>query len=253
MIRKKVVAGNWKMNTSIVEGQALASEIKNDFPQNLSHVEVIIAPPLTHLSAVKVSIQGSQIKLAAQNCHHEIQGAYTGEVSSKMLAELGVEYVILGHSERREYFGEEENLLLSKIKVALSQGLQVIYCIGEKLEAREADQQEQVVSQQLSVLSQLSEDDMKKIILAYEPVWAIGTGKTATSQQAQDMHAFIRNEVSKYFNSDVASSTTILYGGSCNAQNADELFSMPDVDGGLIGGAALKSQDFLSIINSRNK
>lgn len=254
MTRKKIVAGNWKMNTNLNEGKILVQEILQNFPNLSENVSVIIAPPFTHLSNVYELIQEHpSIQLAAQNCHYESKGAFTGEISPKTLTDLGVKYVILGHSERREYFNEDENLLSKKINAVLDHGMSVIYCIGEKLASREANEQETVVAQQLSVLSSVSSENMSKIILAYEPVWAIGTGKTATSQQAQEMHAFIRQEVAKYFNDEIATSTTILYGGSCNAQNADELFSMTDVDGGLIGGAALKSADFISIIEARNK
>lgn len=254
MTRKKIVAGNWKMNTNLNEGKILVQEILQNFPNLSENVSVIIAPPFTHLSNVYELIQEHpSIQLAAQNCHYESKGAFTGEISPETLSELGVEYVIIGHSERREYFGEDEILLSKKINAVLKTNMKVIYCIGEKLESREANDHENVVSSQLSILSNITAENMSRVILAYEPVWAIGTGKTATAQQAQDMHAFIRQQVASYFNDDIAAATSILYGGSCNAQNADELFSMTDVDGGLIGGAALKSADFISIIEARNK
>lgn len=253
MIRKKIVAGNWKMNTNIDEAKTLIQEVLSKMPELNNSTKVIVAPPFTHLFSVAELLKDSSIELSAQNCHQELKGAYTGEISPSMLEQMGVQYVILGHSERREYFGENEELLLKKIKAALTQNLSVIYCVGEKLDARQDNLQETIVAQQLSVLSQLSEEEMASVILAYEPVWAIGTGQTATAQQAHDMHTFIRSKVGEYFNQTIADETTILYGGSCNAQNADEIFSMPDVDGGLIGGAALKATDFLAIINARLK
>jgi len=251
MARKKIVAGNWKMNTTLAEAQSLINDIKAGLPSLPDTHKVIVTPPYTHLSLVHEGLKDSVIELAAQNAHQELKGAFTGEISVSVLKEIGVQHVILGHSERREYFGENEELLAQKIQTVLSQGLSVIYCVGEKLESREANTHESVVAEQLSALNGLSAEAMSHIILAYEPVWAIGTGKTATAQQAQDMHQFIRQQIAQTFNQDLADNTTILYGGSCNAQNADELFSMPDVDGGLIGGAALKAPDFLSIIKAR--
>jgi triosephosphate isomerase len=250
MKRKKIVAGNWKMNKTIEEGRELVNEIINKLGQ--SDALAIVCPPFIHLNDFSTLMSGvGNLKLGAQNCHHLSSGAYTGEVSAAMLKSVGVEYVILGHSERREYFGEEETLLAKKVDTALSSGLFPIFCVGERLEFREADKQEQIVQKQLEGgLFHHDAESFSKIVIAYEPVWAIGTGKTATPGQAQEMHAFIRTQIASKYGEDIAQTTTILYGGSCNAANAKELFQQKDVDGGLIGGAALKANDFITILNS---
>jgi len=249
---QKIVAGNWKMNNTIDEGLKLTSEIVNMVEDEVSgDVKVILSPPFVHLSQVKNLIKGSEkIFLAAQNCNENESGAYTGEISAQMLKSIGVEYVIVGHSERREYFKENNGQLAKKVDMALANGLKPIFCCGESLEIREAATYIDFVQTQLrDSLFHLSEDEFKHIIIAYEPIWAIGTGKTASSEQAQEMHAAIRVYLeAKYGN--VAKETSILYGGSCKPDNAPELFACDDVDGGLIGGASLKSRDFTDIIKS---
>ncbi|MFY9116051.1 MAG: triose-phosphate isomerase [Bacteroidales bacterium] len=247
-MREKIVAGNWKMNTSVAEGVQLAREVLAGAAQIPERVQVILAPPFTHLYPIAQLLEGqSRIALAAQNCAEEAKGAYTGEVSAGMLASVPCSYVILGHSERRMYYGETDETLWNKLCQALANGLRPIFCVGELLEEREANQHFQVVASQLKhVIGQLQQDDFEKIIIAYEPVWAIGTGKTATSDQAQEMHAFIRSFLAGTFGR-ATEKTPILYGGSCNPSNAKELFSQPDIDGGLIGGASLKANDFLAV------
>lgn len=252
-MRKKIVAGNWKMNTTPAEGVELAKGVialKNDV---CSCVNMIVAPPFTHLSEVVKATRGSGIAVSAQNCAAEEKGAYTGEVSAKMIASLGVEYVILGHSERREYYGETSETLTKKMAHAFANNLIPIYCVGEKLEEREAGKEQQVVRTQIEeVVYGLLEGEFEKLIIAYEPVWAIGTGRTATSDQAQEMHAFIREVLAEKFG-DAAEQTPILYGGSCNPKNAAEIFSKKDVDGGLIGGASLVAADFIGVGKGFNK
>ena len=248
-MRKNIVAGNWKMNTLLKEGMELAKAVEKLEKEKSSDALVIVAPPYTHLSRVKELIQG--VKLSAQNCASEESGAYTGEVSPDMLKSVGVEYVILGHSERRAYYGEDDLLLNKKTKLALSKGLKPIFCCGEVLEEREGGKLYDVIREQISVgLKDLSKEDMAQVVIAYEPVWAIGTGVVATPDQAQEMHKFIRDLLAELFDEEVASDTTILYGGSCKPSNAAELFANPDVDGGLIGGASLKAEDFLGIVNA---
>jgi triosephosphate isomerase len=248
-MRKKIVAGNWKMNTLLKDGMELARAVEKLEQEKLSDAVVIIAPPYTHLSKVKELIHG--VKLSAQNCASEASGAYTGEVSPAMLVSSGVEYVILGHSERRSYYHEDNELLNKKVKLALAAGLKPIYCCGEVLEERESGKLFEIVKEQLEVgLKGLSPEDISKVVIAYEPVWAIGTGVVATPGQAQEMHKFIRDFLSELFDNQVAEDMTILYGGSCKPSNARELFANPDVDGGLIGGASLKAEDFLAIVNS---
>ncbi len=245
MSRKKIVAGNWKMNGSISGNSTLVAGI-----EPAESVEVIIAPPFVYLSEVGQAISGkSGIEMAAQTCHTEASGAYTGEVSPQMLRDVGCTWVILGHSERRQYQKEDSELLLAKTKAALAAGLKVIFCCGEPLDVRDANQQNDFVEQQLreTVLT-LPAADWKNLVIAYEPIWAIGTGRTATAQQAQEMHAHIRQVIGDALGEDVAQSVRILYGGSAKPDNAPELFSQPDVDGGLIGGAALKAVDFNGII-----
>ncbi len=248
-MRKKIVAGNWKMNTLLKDGMELAGAVEKLAQDKESDAIVIIAPPYTHLSKVRELI--SSVKLSAQDCASEDSGAYTGDVSPAMLVSAGVEYVILGHSERRSYYKEGNELLNRKLKLALSQGLKPIYCCGEVLEERESGKLYDVIREQLVAgLKALSMEQIGKVVIAYEPVWAIGTGVVATPGQAQEMHRFIRDIVAEIFDARVAEDMTILYGGSCKPSNAKELFANPDVDGGLIGGAALKAEDFLAIVNS---
>ena len=248
-MRKKIVAGNWKMNTLLKDGMELAKAVEKLEKEKTSDALVIIAPPYTHLSRVKELIGG--VKLAAQNCASEEAGAYTGEVSPDMLKSVGAEYVILGHSERRAYYGEDNELLNKKMKLALSKGLRPIFCCGEVLEEREAGKLFDVIREQISVgLKDLTREEMANVIIAYEPVWAIGTGVVASPEQAQEMHKFIRDLLAGLYDKEVADNMTILYGGSCKPSNAAELFANPDVDGGLIGGASLKAEDFLGIVNA---
>lgn len=249
MRRKKVVAGNWKMNTSLQEAIALIDSVKV-LAKNYTNVEKIIFPPFPFLTvAVDHLLQESHFFVGAQNCSQYDKGAYTGEVSCQMLNSVGCKYVLVGHSERRHLFNETNEQLILKIKQALQNGLHVIFCVGEKLEERKTNQQFETVKQQLkNVLSAFSETELSFFYLAYEPVWAIGTGETASPQQAQEMHAFIRQEIKQLFSNTLAENIPVLYGGSCNAQNAAELFSCADVDGGLIGGASLKADDFCKII-----
>lgn len=246
-MRRKIVAGNWKMNTTPVEGVELAKGIVAGTRNVDKSVNFIIAPPFTHLSEVMKVTRGTGVAVSAQNCAAEAKGAYTGEVSAAMIASLGVEYVILGHSERRQYYGETSETLNKKMEQVFTNNLQPIYCIGEMLEEREADKHFDIVKQQLEeVVFKLDNAQFEKTVIAYEPVWAIGTGKTATSDQAQEMHAFIRKVLTEKFGA-LAENTVILYGGSANPGNAKELFSKADVDGGLIGGASLKADDFIAI------
>ena len=248
-MRKKIVAGNWKMNTLLKDGMELAKAVEKLEKEKQSDALVIIAPPYTHLSRVNDLIDG--VKLAAQNCASEESGAYTGEISPDMLVSVGVEYVILGHSERRSYYNEDDELLNKKTKLALSKGLKPIFCCGEVLEEREGGKLYDVIRKQLTFgLAGLSREDISKVVVAYEPVWAIGTGLVATPDQAQEMHKFIRDLLVELFDKEVAENMTILYGGSCKPSNASELFANPDVDGGLIGGAALKAEDFMGIVNA---
>jgi triosephosphate isomerase len=227
----------------------LAKAVEKLEKEKTSDALVIIAPPYTHLSKINELI--TSVKLSAQNCASEASGAYTGEISPDMLLSTGAEYVIIGHSERRSYYYEDDELLNKKTKLALSRGLKPIFCCGELLEEREAGKLFDVIRQQLTVgLKDLTVEDMTDIVIAYEPVWAIGTGVVATPEQAQEMHKFIRDLLAEMFNAQVAEEMTILYGGSCKPSNAAELFSNPDVDGGLIGGASLKAEDFLAIVNA---
>lgn len=247
-MRKKIVAGNWKMNTTVPEGVELAKAVVEKSAQLPENVGLIVAPPFTHLASVASVLKGSKVQLSAQNCADHEKGAYTGEVSVSMLASVGCQWTILGHSERRQYYGETDEKLVEKVKLALAGGLGVILCVGENLDQREAGKHFDVVTDQIkNVLYNFTADDMKKIIVAYEPVWAIGTGKTATAEQAEEIHACIRNVLADKFGAQVADDTTILYGGSCKPSNAKELFAQKDIDGGLIGGAALKADDFIQI------
>ncbi len=249
-MRTKMVAGNWKMNMNLQEGVALATELKQQVTN--PNCAVVIGTPFIHLATVAEILKGSPIQLAAENCADHEKGAYTGEVSAAMVASTGAQYCILGHSERRAYYHEDYAILKEKVLLALANNLKPIFCIGEVKEEREAGKQNEVVKAQLegSVFN-LSAEDFAKITLAYEPVWAIGTGLTATPAQAEEMHAYIRSLVADRYGKQVADDTTILYGGSCNAKNAAELFANPDVDGGLIGGASLKAADFCTIIAAR--
>lgn len=246
-MRKKIVAGNWKMNTTVAEGVELAKAVVAKSAEVPAETGLIIAPPFTHLYAVNEVVKGTRVGLSAQNCADHEKGAYTGEVAVNMISGVGCQYTILGHSERREYYGETDEKLCTKIKLALEAGLSPIFCIGEKLEEREAGKHFEVVTAQVkNVLYTLTAEEMAKVIVAYEPVWAIGTGKTATAEQAQEIHACIRSVIAEKFG-ELANEITILYGGSCKPSNAKELFACPDIDGGLIGGAALKADDFIAI------
>ncbi|MFT7029029.1 MAG: triosephosphate isomerase [Marinoscillum sp.] len=252
-MRKKIAAGNWKMNLDLAQGQKLASEIVNITKDEVNNdAEVILIPPFTHLTTVKQLIgSASNISLGAQNCHQAKSGAFTGEISTEMLQSIGVKYVVIGHSERREYFGEGNALLAEKVNAVLAQGLLPIYCCGEKLEVREAKEHFNLNKTQVSEgLFHLSKEELSKVVIAYEPVWAIGTGVTASSDQAQEMHAFIRNVIAEKYDQATADGISILYGGSVKPENAKEIFAQPDVDGGLVGGASMKSRDFADIIKS---
>jgi triosephosphate isomerase (TIM) len=247
-MRKNIVAGNWKMNTTVPEGVELAKAVVEKSAQVPSEVGLVIAVPFTHLYPVNEVVKGSRVALSAENCADHVKGAYTGEVSVDMLKSVGSEYTILGHSERRQYYGETDEKLVEKVKLALEGGLKVILCVGENLEEREAGKHFDVVGAQVkNVLGHFTAEDMKSIVVAYEPVWAIGTGKTATSEQAEEIHAYIRKTLAEKFGAQTAEDTTILYGGSCKPSNAKELFAQKDIDGGLIGGAALKADDFIAI------
>lgn len=250
-MRKKIVAGNWKMNKTLQEGVALAKELNNMLASDKPNCQVVICTPFIHLASVAAILNQDIIGLGAENCADKASGAFTGEVSAEMVKSTGAQYVILGHSERRAYYHETPAILKEKVNLALANGLKVIFCIGEVLEEREQNKQNEVVKAQLEgSLFDLTKEEFANVILAYEPVWAIGTGKTATADQAEEMHAFIRQTIAEKFGNDVAEETSILYGGSCKPTNAKELFSKPDVDGGLIGGAALKAADFKGIIDA---
>ncbi|GAA4050780.1 triose-phosphate isomerase [Hymenobacter glaciei] len=253
-MRQKLVAGNWKMNLTYAEGQALVTEIAAQAGPAVAAPGapvVVLCVPFPYLAGVKQQLPESGFYLGAQNCHQKESGAFTGEVSARMLVSVGCDYVILGHSERRQYFHETDDLLAQKLKAALAAGLKPIFCVGESLETREADKTFDYIGKQLTDgLFHLSNEDFAQVVVAYEPIWAIGTGRTATSAQAQEVHAFIRERIARAYTAEAALNTTILYGGSANAQNAKELFAQPDVDGGLIGGAALKAADFTTIIQS---
>ncbi|MFO7370219.1 MAG: triose-phosphate isomerase [Bacteroidales bacterium] len=248
-MRKKIVAGNWKMNKTLQEGVELAKTVNNQVED--SDVAVILCTPFIHLAEVSKVITKDSLFLGAQNCASETSGAFTGEVSVDMIKSTGAEYVIIGHSERRSYYNEDDALLNKKTKLALAAGLTPIFCCGEVLAERQSGKHMQVVKSQIEKgLFDLSPEDFGKVVLAYEPVWAIGTGVTATADQAQEMHKVIRDLVSEKYGSRVAEDTSILYGGSCKPSNANELFSNPDVDGGLIGGASLSAGDFMGIVSA---
>ena len=249
-MRKNIVAGNWKMNTTLQEGVKLAEEVNAAVNAADAKCDVIICVPFTHLAPINGVISG-KLGLGAENCADHKSGAYTGEVSAPMVASTGAKYVILGHSERRQYYGENAEILRAKVALALENGLTPIFCIGEVLSESEAGKHFDVVKSQIEDgLFNLSAEDFSKLILAYEPVWAIGTGKTATADQAEEIHAFIRSVIAGKYGQEVADNTSILYGGSCKPTNAAELFAKPDVDGGLIGGASLKCADFMGIVNA---
>lgn len=250
-MRRKVVAGNWKMNMNLSGTIELISAIKKELSKSESKTEVIVCPPFTSLETAVTLVKGSSIKAGAQNMHYENDGAFTGEISADMLKSVGCEYVILGHSERRTLFGETDDMINKKVKKALSSGLKPIFCVGETLEERESNLTEKVVESQVkNGLSGISEHELSDLIIAYEPVWAIGTGKTASPEQAQEVHKFIRNLISKLYSNNFADNLTIQYGGSVKPDNAEELFSQPDIDGGLIGGASLQADSFVTIVNS---
>ena len=248
-MRKKIVAGNWKMNKNLSEGVILANELVEKLSTSSTDVEVILGVPFTHLD--KVASISDKFSVSAQNCSAQTSGAYTGEISTSMIVSTGAKYVILGHSERRAYHHENNADLAKKVDLCLSEDLSVIYCCGELLSERESGNHFEVVKTQLEeALFHLSAKDMSKVVIAYEPVWAIGTGVTASSDQAQEMHAYIRSTFTDKYGADVAQSISILYGGSCKPSNAQDIFSKEDVDGGLIGGASLNADDFSQIINA---
>ena len=239
------------MNTVAQEGLELAKAVAAKAGEVPANVGLIIAPPFTHLSSVSEAIKGTKVELSAQNCADHTKGAYTGEISAAMLKSVGCAWTILGHSERRQYYGETDEKLVEKTKLALEEGLGVILCVGENLEQREAGEHFNVCEAQIkNVLYNFTAEEMARIIVAYEPVWAIGTGKTATAEQAEEIHAHIRKVLADKFGDQLADDTTILYGGSCKPSNAGELFAQKDIDGGLIGGAALKADDFIAIAKS---
>jgi triosephosphate isomerase len=256
-MRKNIVAGNWKMNKTFSEGSELIKEItnllnNNDKIKSREQLHIIIAPPFILLQkSAELVKDNKQISVAAQNCYTEEKGAYTGEISVAMIKSTGADYVIIGHSERRAYFKETNDMLAKKVDIALKNQLLPIFCCGESLEIRQAQNHFEWIKKQIhESLFHLNENDFKKLIIAYEPIWAIGTGITATSQQAQEIHAYIRSLIKEKYGDNIAENTTILYGGSCKPGNAKELFANPDVDGGLIGGASLKANDFVQIIDS---
>jgi triosephosphate isomerase (TIM) len=250
-MRQKIVAGNWKCNTNLQEGVELAKAVDTIVAsEGADDVVVVLGTPFTHITKVVETVDTDRIGVASQNCAAEAKGAYTGEVSAEMVKSTGAKYVILGHSERREYYGETSETLNKKLALVLENGLTPIYCCGEALDIREAGTQNEFVKQQLvETIFELSADDFKKIVIAYEPIWAIGTGVTASSEQAQEIHAYIRSIIAEKFGVEIAEGTSILYGGSCKPSNAKELFANKDVDGGLIGGASMKAEDFIGIIN----
>ncbi len=253
-MRKKIVAGNWKMNMNLQDGVALAKEINEALVADKPNCEVIICTPFIHLASVAGVLDSTVVGLGAENCADKAKGAYTGEVSAEMVKSTGAQYVILGHSERRQYYGETAEILKEKVDLALANGLKILFCCGETLEEREAEKQNEVVKAELEgSVFHLDAEAWKNIIIAYEPIWAIGTGKTATSDQAEEMLAYIRSTVAEKYGAEAAEETSILYGGSCKASNAPELFSKPNIDGGLIGGASLKCADFKGIIDAWKK
>ncbi len=253
-MRKKIVAGNWKMNLNLQDGVALAKEINEALAADKPNCEVIICTPFIHLASVAQVLDQNVVALGAENCADKVKGAYTGEVSAEMVKSTGAQYVILGHSERRQYYGETAEILKEKVDLALANGLKILFCCGETLEERQAEKQNEVVKAELEgSVFHLDAEAWKNIVIAYEPIWAIGTGMTATSDQAEEMLAYIRSIVAEKYGQEAAENTSILYGGSCKASNAPELFSKPNIDGGLIGGASLKCADFKGIIDAWKK
>lgn len=249
-MRKRIVAGNWKMNKTNAEAVAMVNELK-ELVKGIDNVGIVIGAPFTVLSDLNNVVKGSNVKLAAQNMYCAANGAYTGEISPEMLKAVGVEYVILGHSERREYFGETNEFVNKKVKFALENGLTPILCVGEKLEEREAGNTEKVVEDHVvNGLKDITKEQMKDVVIAYEPVWAIGTGKTATPEQAEDVHKFIRDLLTKMYDEETSSNVTIQYGGSMKASNSKELIGKENIDGGLVGGASLKADEFAAIVKS---
>lgn len=250
-MRQYLIAGNWKMNLGPVKGVELVKNLKEELGQRPFDTEILICPPFLAFGTAKKEAEGTAINVGAQNLHFESDGAYTGEISSTMLQEAGCQYVIIGHSERREYFGETDEIIAKKVKKAIESGLKPIFCVGEKLSDRKAGNQETVVMEQIrSVIQHLTEEDADKLTIAYEPVWAIGTGETATPEQAQEMHQFIRNLLTEFWSTQRLASIRILYGGSMKPGNARELLQQPDVDGGLIGGASLDASAFAAIVDT---
>lgn len=249
MTRKKIVAGNWKMNNGLQETEILINELLAE--TNHSGCEVMVAPSFVSLKTAIDSLNDNDIEVVSQNVHQSNDGAYTGEVSAKMLSSIGIKTTIIGHSERREYFNETHEILKNKVDISLQNSIKIIFCFGEELKDRKTNNHFNIISNQISEsLFHLSSSDWNNIILAYEPIWAIGTGETASSDQVQEMHSFIRNFIAQKYSNELAQKISILYGGSVKPNNAKEIFSMTDVDGGLIGGASLKSKDFFSIVNS---
>ena len=248
-MRKKIVAGNWKMNNDLAQSESLIAELLTKLPQTTA--EVMIAPTFVNLATAVQKTKGSKVEVIAQNMHFAENGAYTGEISAQMLTSIGVKTTILGHSERREYFNETDEALAKKTDTALKHNMRVVFCIGEKLAERKANKHFDVVREQIEkALFHLSAQAWESIILAYEPVWAIGTGETATPEQAQEMHAFIRKIIADKYGNEIAQNVSILYGGSANPKNAKDIFAQKDVDGGLIGGASLKADDFIAVISA---
>ncbi len=252
MSRKRIVAGNWKMNKFLTEGIQLAADILVSLEKNRPKNTVILCPPFIHLSELAKMLKNcSYIKLGAQNCYHQDSGAFTGEVSVPMLASIGIDYVIVGHSERRQLFFETDEIISQKVKAVLAHGLKPIFCCGEPLDIRKQNKHFDYVSNQVKQsLLHLSAQEMKSVVIAYEPIWAIGTGVNASKEQAQEMHQFIRNHLKQKFGNEIADAVTILYGGSLKPANAESLFRQPDVDGGLVGGASLVPSDFVKIVRS---
>lgn len=251
-MRKQIAAANWKMNLSYADGVQLIDKLMAEGIVPATHQQVLIAVPFPYLDMAGQKLAGiTGYAVASQNCHQKASGAFTGEVSAPMLASMNLSYVVLGHSERREYFGEDDALLAAKVDIALANGLTPVFCCGEPLAIREADTQNDFVAQQLrNSLFHLTAEQMEGIVIAYEPIWAIGTGRTASSDQAQDMHAWLRSVIADHYGADTAAKVSILYGGSVKGSNAVELFSKPDVDGGLVGGASLDAADFAKIIRA---
>ncbi len=251
-MRKRIIAGNWKMHKTLREGLELVESLKEGFTPDDTY-EVVVHPPFTIIQAVSEVLDGGQIKLGAQNVFYEDEGAYTGEISPLMLKDLRVEYVIVGHSERRKYFYEDDETVLKKVKAVLKHGMKPIVCVGETLDEREKGLEKEVVNKQLSIFKEISKEEMKDVVIAYEPVWAIGTGRTANPEIAEEMHKFIRATIEEIFDQETAENTPVLYGGSVKPDNVYSLTSQEDIDGALVGGASLKAESFLAIIRNASK